>query len=142
MDGLSVSLVAALRGAAMLRARLHKEIQATALPGDGREPERDISPLVFVSRGGELLKRTRQGALHWKLVSVYINSSFQVKYQHEHEHDHKTPCVCIYQHKLNFYLQVVLKMQSAHMAGTFIKTKKCKIHSKLLFFFPECCYCS
>lgn len=73
MDGL-----AALRGAAMLRARLHKEIQATALPGDGREPERDISPLVFVSRGGELLKRTRQGALHWKLVTVYINSGFEV----------------------------------------------------------------
>jgi len=72
------SLLAALRGAAMLRARLHKEIQATALPGDGKEPERDISPLVFVSRGGELLKRTRQGILHWKLVTVYINSSFQV----------------------------------------------------------------
>jgi hypothetical protein len=71
-------MVAALRGAAMLRARLHKEIQATALPGDGREPERDISPLVFVSRGGELLKRTRQGILHWKLVTVHINSSFQV----------------------------------------------------------------
>jgi len=77
----------------MLRARLHKEIQATALPGDGREPERDISPLVFVSRGGELLKRTRQGALHWKLVSVYINSSFQVEYDHGHEQKDKTPCV-------------------------------------------------
>ncbi|RCV23457.1 hypothetical protein SEVIR_5G007500v4 [Setaria viridis] len=96
---LTAGAATALRGAAMLRARLHKEIQATALPGDGREPERDISPLVFVSRGGELLKRTRQGILHWKLVTVYINSSFQV----------------------------VLKMQSAHMAGTFIKTKKCVI---------------
>ncbi|EES02193.1 hypothetical protein BDA96_03G007900 [Sorghum bicolor] len=96
---LTAGAATALRGAAMLRARLHKEIQATALPGDGREPERDISPLVFVSRGGELLKRTRQGALHWKLVSVYINSTFQV----------------------------VLKMQSAHMAGTFIKTKKCVV---------------
>jgi hypothetical protein len=42
----------------MLRARLHKEVQATALPGDDG---RDVSPLVFVSRGGELLKRTRQG---------------------------------------------------------------------------------
>ncbi|OEL27571.1 VAN3-binding protein [Dichanthelium oligosanthes] len=96
---LTAGAATALRGAAMLRARLHKEIQATALPGDGREPERDISPLVFVSRGGELLKRTRQGILHWKLVTVYINSSFQV----------------------------VLKMQSAHMAGTFIKTKKCVV---------------
>ncbi|CAO2205046.1 unnamed protein product [Urochloa humidicola] len=96
---LTAGAATALRGSAMLRARLHKEIQATALPGDGREPERDISPLVFVSRGGELLKRTRQGILHWKLVTVYINSSFQV----------------------------ILKMQSAHMAGTFIKTKKCVI---------------
>ncbi|KAG2585988.1 hypothetical protein PVAP13_5NG003700 [Panicum virgatum] len=75
---LTAGAATALRGAAMLRARLHKEIQATALPGDGKEPERDISPLVFVSRGGELLKRTRQGILHWKLVTVYINSSFQV----------------------------------------------------------------
>ncbi|KAL6627013.1 hypothetical protein ACP70R_030739 [Stipagrostis hirtigluma subsp. patula] len=96
---LTAGAATALRGAAMLRARLHKEIQATALPGDGREPERDISPLVFVSRGGELLKRTRQGILHWKLVTVYINSSFQV----------------------------ILKMQSAHMAGTFIKTRKCVV---------------
>ncbi|TVU04004.1 hypothetical protein EJB05_50420, partial [Eragrostis curvula] len=96
---LTAGAATALRGAAMLRARLHKDIQATALPGDGREPERDISPLVFVSRGGELLKRTRQGILHWKLVSVYINSSFQV----------------------------MIKMQSAHMAGTFIKTKKCVV---------------
>ncbi|XP_062189048.1 VAN3-binding protein [Phragmites australis] len=96
---LTAGAATALRGAAMLRARLHKEIQATALPGDGREADRDISPLAFVSRGGELLKRTRQGILHWKLVTVYINSSFQV----------------------------VIKMQSAHMAGTFIKTKKCVV---------------
>uniref|UniRef100_M8C577 Uncharacterized protein n=1 Tax=Aegilops tauschii TaxID=37682 RepID=M8C577_AEGTA len=91
----------ALRGAAMLRARLHKEIQATALPGDaGRAAsERDISPLIFVSRGGELLKRTRQGILHWKLVTAYIDPNFQV----------------------------IIKMKSAHMAGTFIKTKKCVV---------------
>jgi hypothetical protein len=61
---------AALRGAAMLRARLHKEIQATALPGDGREPERDVSPLVFVSRGGELLKRTRQGIFTSHVITI------------------------------------------------------------------------
>ncbi|RLN39547.1 uncharacterized protein C2845_PM01G32700 [Panicum miliaceum] len=46
--------------------------------GDGREPERDISPLVFVSRAGKLPKRTRQGILHWKLChAMYINSSVQ-----------------------------------------------------------------
>uniref|UniRef100_A0A0D9UYR0 K Homology domain-containing protein n=1 Tax=Leersia perrieri TaxID=77586 RepID=A0A0D9UYR0_9ORYZ len=97
---LTAGAATALRGAAMLRARLHKEIQAAALPasaaGGGGEPERDTSPFVFVSRGGELLKRTRQGILHWKLVTVYMNSS----------------------------LQVIIKMRSAHMAGTFIKTKK------------------
>ncbi|XP_052152417.1 VAN3-binding protein isoform X2 [Oryza glaberrima] len=99
---LTAGAATALRGAAMLRARLHKEIQAAALPGagagdtSGREPERDTSPFAFVSRGGELLKRTRQGILHWKLVTVYMNSN----------------------------LQVIIKMRSAHMAGTFIKTKK------------------
>ncbi|KAJ1281858.1 hypothetical protein BS78_03G005900 [Paspalum vaginatum] len=94
---LTAGAATALRGAAMLRARLplHKEIQGATAAG---EAERDMSPLVFVSRGGELLKRTRQGILHWKLVTVYINSSFQV----------------------------VVKMQSAHMAGAFIKTKKCR----------------
>ncbi|XP_044348140.1 VAN3-binding protein isoform X3 [Triticum aestivum] len=98
---LTAGAATALRGAAMLRARLHKEIQATALPGDaGRAAsERDISPLIFVSRGGELLKRTRQGILHWKLVTAYIDPNFQV----------------------------VIKMKSAHMAGTFIKTKKCVV---------------
>ncbi|KAM0894194.1 hypothetical protein ACQ4PT_024609 [Festuca glaucescens] len=99
---LTAGAATALRGAAMLRARLHKEIQATALPpGDsaGRASERDISPLIFVSRGGELLKRTRQGILHWKLVTAYIDANFQV----------------------------IIKMKSAHMAGTFIKTKKCVV---------------
>uniref|UniRef100_A0ACD5VR76 Uncharacterized protein n=1 Tax=Avena sativa TaxID=4498 RepID=A0ACD5VR76_AVESA len=99
---LTAGAATALRGAAMLRARLHKEIQATALPpgdGAGRASERDISPLIFVSRGGELLKRTRQGILHWKLVTAYIDANFQV----------------------------IMKMKSAHMAGTFIKTKKCVV---------------
>ncbi|CAM0880542.1 unnamed protein product [Alopecurus aequalis] len=99
---LTAGAATALRGATMLRARLHKEIQATALPpGDnaGRASERDISPLIFVSRGGELLKRTRQGILHWKLVTAYIDANFQV----------------------------IIKMKSAHMAGTFIKTKQCVV---------------
>jgi len=33
------------------------------------------------------------------------------------------------EHDLIFFFQVILKMQSAHMAGTFIKTKKCKIRN-------------
>ncbi|MED6174226.1 hypothetical protein PIB30_067057 [Stylosanthes scabra] len=50
----------------------------------------------LLARGCELLKRTRKGDLHWKVVSVYINS-------------------------MN---QVILKMKSRHVAGTITKKKK------------------
>ncbi|KAM0848974.1 hypothetical protein ACQ4PT_054035 [Festuca glaucescens] len=50
----------------------------------------------LVARGTELLKRTRKGSLHWKVVSVYI---------------HRTGVV-------------MLKMKSRHVAGTITKKKK------------------
>ncbi|KAJ4769708.1 auxin canalization protein (DUF828) [Rhynchospora pubera] len=50
----------------------------------------------LLARGTELLKRTRKGALHWKVVSVYIN-------------------------RLGL---VMLKMKSKHVAGTITKKKK------------------
>nr|BAK05819.1 predicted protein [Hordeum vulgare subsp. vulgare] len=50
----------------------------------------------FLVRGTELLKRTRKGALHWKVVSVYINRMGLVS----------------------------LKMKSRHVAGTITKKKK------------------
>ncbi|XP_027938112.1 VAN3-binding protein-like isoform X2 [Vigna unguiculata] len=50
----------------------------------------------LLARGVELLKRTRKGDLHWKVVSVYIN-------------------------RMN---QVILKMKSRHVAGTITKKKK------------------
>ncbi|MBA0555509.1 hypothetical protein Golob_025682 [Gossypium lobatum] len=50
----------------------------------------------LLARGCELLKRTRKGDLHWKVVSVYIN-------------------------RMN---QVMLKMKSRHVAGTITKKKK------------------
>lgn len=50
----------------------------------------------LLTNGCELLKRTRNGDLHWKLVSVYIN-------------------------RMN---QVVVKMKSRHVAGTITKKKK------------------
>ncbi|KAI5395117.1 VAN3-binding protein [Lathyrus oleraceus] len=50
----------------------------------------------LLARGTELLKRTRKGDLHWKVVSVYI---------------HRTG-------------QVMLKMKSRHVAGTITKKKK------------------
>ncbi|XP_038985004.1 VAN3-binding protein isoform X2 [Phoenix dactylifera] len=91
---LTAGAATALRGAATLRARLYKEIQSAALAGEKNETEG--SALTFVSRGGDLLKRTRKGILHWKQVSAYINSSWQV----------------------------IVKMKSTHMAGTFVKKKK------------------
>ncbi|KAK7378394.1 hypothetical protein VNO80_03833 [Phaseolus coccineus] len=50
----------------------------------------------LIAKGSELLKRTRKGDLHWKIVSVYI---------------HRTG-------------QVMLKMKSRHVAGTITKKKK------------------
>ncbi|KAH7675154.1 Pleckstrin-like plant domain-containing protein [Dioscorea alata] len=50
----------------------------------------------LLARGTELLKRTRKGSLHWKIVSVYINRMGQV----------------------------MLKMKSRHVAGTITKKKK------------------
>lgn len=50
----------------------------------------------LLARGTELLKRTRKGDLHWKVVSVYINKMGQV----------------------------TVKMKSRHVAGTFTKKKK------------------
>ncbi|KAF8721881.1 hypothetical protein HU200_022825 [Digitaria exilis] len=50
----------------------------------------------LLARGTELLKRTRKGALHWKVVSVYINRMGMV----------------------------MVKMKSRHVAGTITKKKK------------------
>ncbi|XP_062203246.1 VAN3-binding protein-like isoform X2 [Phragmites australis] len=50
----------------------------------------------LLARGTELLKRTRKGALHWKVVSVYVNRMGLV----------------------------MLKMKSRHVGGTITKKKK------------------
>ncbi|KAJ1266260.1 hypothetical protein BS78_08G137500 [Paspalum vaginatum] len=50
----------------------------------------------LLARGTELLKRTRKGSLHWKVVSVYINRMGVV----------------------------MLKMKSRHVGGTITKKKK------------------
>ncbi|CAD6267101.1 unnamed protein product [Miscanthus lutarioriparius] len=50
----------------------------------------------LLARGTELLKRTRKGSLHWKVVSVYINRAGLV----------------------------MLKMKSKHVGGTITKKKK------------------
>ncbi|CBI20866.3 unnamed protein product, partial [Vitis vinifera] len=101
---LTAGAATALRGAATLRARLQKGCGTATLVlseeqiEEGRESNILIA-LNFVSRGGELLKRTRKGALHWKQVSFNIDSCWQV----------------------------AVKMKSKHMAGTFTKKKKCVV---------------
>ncbi|XP_019180812.1 PREDICTED: VAN3-binding protein-like [Ipomoea nil] len=116
---LTAAAATALRGAATLRARALKEVWnvAAVIPvdkgfvgGGGSNgsngsssgelaPEENflgICSRELLARGAELLKRTRKGDLHWKIVSVYIN-------------------------RLG---QVVLKMKSRHVAGTITKKKK------------------
>ncbi|KAK8513611.1 hypothetical protein V6N12_052788 [Hibiscus sabdariffa] len=94
---LTAGAATALRGAAALRARLQKT-GTLALGEDGNGPNISTA-LNFVATGGELLKRTRKGALHWKQVSFYINSNWQV----------------------------VVKLKSKHMGGTYTKKRKCKL---------------
>ncbi|KAM7459371.1 hypothetical protein LguiA_036365 [Lonicera macranthoides] len=99
---LTAGAATALRGAATLRARLQKGAGTIALAEEwlDESKESNISiALNFVSKGGELLKLTRKGDLHWKQVSFNIKSSWQV----------------------------VAKMKSKHMAGTFTKKKKCVV---------------
>ncbi|XWS13704.1 hypothetical protein CRYUN_Cryun36dG0060800 [Craigia yunnanensis] len=115
---LTAGAATALRGAATLKARVLKEVWniAAVIPvdkggGNGSNgssngsfsgelvPEENflgICSRELLARGCELLKRTRKGDLHWKIVSVYIN-------------------------RMN---QVMLKMKSRHVAGTFTKKKK------------------
>ncbi|XP_011073459.1 VAN3-binding protein isoform X1 [Sesamum indicum] len=121
---LTAAAATALRGAATLKARTLKEVWniAAVIPvdkvmgvtnrGNGGSngssngsfsgelvPEENflgICSRELLARGGELLKRTRKGDLHWKVVSVYINKMGQV----------------------------MLKMKSRHVAGTVTKKKK------------------
>ncbi|GMH12422.1 hypothetical protein Nepgr_014263 [Nepenthes gracilis] len=98
---LTAGAATALRGAATLRARLQNGLgEATnALVDEHVEDSKRstvLTALNFISRGEELLKRTRKGALHWKQVSFHINST----------------------------LQMVVKLKSKHIAGAFTKKKK------------------
>ncbi|KAL5729109.1 hypothetical protein ACHQM5_002105 [Ranunculus cassubicifolius] len=79
-----------LRGAATLKARGCLE--------DGKAADVS-SQLNYVLKGGELLKRTRKGSLHWKQVSFHMSTNYQV----------------------------VVKMKSKYMAGAFTKKKKCLV---------------
>ncbi|XP_057538855.1 VAN3-binding protein-like [Amaranthus tricolor] len=116
---LTAAAATALRGAATLKARALKDVWniAAVIPAEKGITESNgsngssgshsgellpeenflgICSRELLARGSELLKRTRKGDLHWKIVSVYIN-------------------------RLN---QVILKMKSRHVAGTITKKKK------------------
>ncbi|XP_073124576.1 VAN3-binding protein-like isoform X2 [Henckelia pumila] len=118
---LTAAAATALRGAATLKARALKDVWniAAVIPVDkgmgatnngsngslngsfsgelvAEENFLGICSRELLARGGELLKRTRKGDLHWKIVSVYINRMGQV----------------------------TLKMKSRHVAGTITKKKK------------------
>ncbi|KAH9301429.1 hypothetical protein KI387_013012 [Taxus chinensis] len=109
---LTAGAATALRGAATLKARVHRELwsHATVIPYEkGSNPlsrfsgelvpedtELELCSQDFLARGGELLKRTRKGVIHWKQVVVYINKRSQV----------------------------VVKLKSKHIGGTLSKKKK------------------
>ncbi|VFQ66027.1 unnamed protein product [Cuscuta campestris] len=119
---LTAAAATALRGAATLRARGIKEVwnMAAVIPvekgggggggtanmgshgcssGELLVPEENflgICSRELLARGSELLKRTRKGDLHSKIIFVYINRMGQV----------------------------MLKMKSRHAAGTITKKKK------------------
>ncbi|KAD4179710.1 hypothetical protein E3N88_28301 [Mikania micrantha] len=119
---LTAAAATALRGVATLKARVVKDtcnipavprtekgsVHSNGTPSssngsysDEFVPEENflgICSRELLARGCVLLKRTRKGDLHWKIVSVYIN-------------------------KLD---QVILKMKSRHVAGTITKKKKSK----------------
>ncbi|KAL6532361.1 hypothetical protein OROGR_014331 [Orobanche gracilis] len=118
---LTAAAATALRGAATLKARALKDVWniAAVIPvdkgtgvagGDSNGspngsfsgelvPEENflgVCSRELLARGCQLLKKTRKGDLHWKVVSVYINRMGQV----------------------------MLKMKSSHVAGTITKKKK------------------
>ncbi|CAM8913317.1 unnamed protein product [Rhodiola kirilowii] len=101
---LTAAAATALRGAATLNTRMQNgngPFRAASLVDEKNEDEKEkiTAALNFIGQGDELLKRTRKGDLHWKQVSFCINSNWQV----------------------------VIKMKSKHMGGTFTKKKKCLV---------------
>lgn len=111
---LTAGAATALRGAAALKARAAKEVRNNAavipyekgsinptvgLHGELLSADSELCSLDLLARGFELLKRTRNGDLHWKLVFVYIKNG-----------------------------QVVVKLKSKHIGGTLTKKKKRIVH--------------
>ncbi|PKA58292.1 hypothetical protein AXF42_Ash013016 [Apostasia shenzhenica] len=116
---LTAAAATALRGAATLKARVLKDVWncAAVIPVDRCFPENhhhvecgsassdelfseknilELCSQELLARGFLLLKRTRKGSLHWKIVSAYIHHNGQV----------------------------TLKIKSRHVGGSITKKKK------------------
>ncbi|XP_055813228.1 VAN3-binding protein-like [Solanum dulcamara] len=117
---LTAAAATALRGAATLKARALKEVWniAAVIPiekgiggGTGRNSDQNhsnnnnnnycegldieenflgVCNQELLARGRELLKRTRHGDLHWKIVSVYLHRSGEVMLKMKSKHVGKT----------------------------------------------------
>uniref|UniRef100_A0A2P2PHX1 PH domain-containing protein n=1 Tax=Rhizophora mucronata TaxID=61149 RepID=A0A2P2PHX1_RHIMU len=105
---LTAAAATALRGEAVLRARLPKEARknATISPYDKGLLETHWGSALVGPLGeqcppchGELLQHTRKGVLRWKCVTVYINKKSQV----------------------------IIKIKSKHVGGAFSKKHKCLV---------------
>ncbi|XP_068651145.1 VAN3-binding protein-like [Aristolochia californica] len=109
---MTAAAATALRGAAALKARAHRETRnnAAIIPCDkgvgatchlvctsGTDPNRSSSVIPF--KEGKLLNRSGKGLLHSKRVSVYIKSS-----------------------------QVIVKLKSKYVGGAFSKKKKSVVY--------------
>eukprot|EP01018_Ginkgo_biloba_P033882 Gb_14376 [translate_table: standard] len=111
---LTAGAATALRGVAALQARAMKDIWNNAavipyekgsnpsvgfsgelVPGDS---DSELCSQDMLARGCELLKRTRKGDLHWKMVFVYIKNGEVSKQSAKHP-------------------AVVVKLKSKHMGG-------------------------
>ncbi|KAM3248553.1 hypothetical protein T459_08775 [Capsicum annuum] len=128
---LTAAAATALRGAATLKARALKEVWniAAVIPiekgisgGTGRNSDQNhsnngnnycegldieenflgVCNQELLARGRELLKRTRNGDLHWKIVSVYLHRSGEVMLKMKSKHVGKT----ITKKKKNVVLEV------------------------------------
>ncbi|KAG9452271.1 hypothetical protein H6P81_005175 [Aristolochia fimbriata] len=110
---MTAAAATALRGAAALKARAHREGRnnAAIIPYDkgvgatcnvvctsGTEPSCSSSPLPC--KEGKLLNRSRKGLHQWKRVSVYISNSSQV----------------------------IVKLKNKHVGGAFSKKKKSVVY--------------
>ncbi|XP_025012675.1 VAN3-binding protein isoform X2 [Ricinus communis] len=140
---LTAGAATALRGANTLKASFQKGYITTAFAlveeksEEGKESN-ILAALNFVTRGGELLKRTRKGIyiFHFNTRSIYKYSEITLT---DSIKEMQLALIIMYMlmagalhwkqvsFNINSTWQVVAKLKSKHMAGTFTKKKKCVV---------------